>query len=141
MALVLMSLLLPGVPVVNVVPSRSKTEEGGNLTFVCHVTGSPTPSVGWRTEELHSDVSVQVCLSLSVPLSLCPCVTVGLLPLFQKVIWSSMLEVVLHLTNVSSRDNLHNLTCEAENEAGPGEDVVQLDIECEWSRQRSSRTS
>lgn len=44
--------------------------------------------------------------------------------------WGSPLEVVLYLINVSSSDNLHNLTCEAENQAGPGEDVVQLDIEC-----------
>uniref|UniRef100_A0A3Q2Y4Y3 Tyrosine-protein kinase receptor n=2 Tax=Hippocampus comes TaxID=109280 RepID=A0A3Q2Y4Y3_HIPCM len=43
--------------------------------------------------------------------------------------WGSPLEVVLYLINVSSSDNLHNLTCEAENQAGPGEDVVQLDIE------------
>lgn len=41
-----------------------------------------------------------------------------------------MLELVLYLTNVSSHDNLHNLTCEAENQAGPGEEMVQLDIEC-----------
>lgn len=55
-----------------------------------------------------------------------------MLPL-QEATWSSTLELVLHLTNVSSRDNLHNLTCEAENQAGPGEGVVQLDIECEWN--------
>lgn len=36
------------------------------------------------------------------------------------------------MRNVSSRDNLHNLTCEAENRAGMGEAVVQLDIECMW---------
>uniref|UniRef100_A0A3Q4GGD4 Tyrosine-protein kinase receptor n=1 Tax=Neolamprologus brichardi TaxID=32507 RepID=A0A3Q4GGD4_NEOBR len=41
----------------------------------------------------------------------------------------SALELVLYLTNVSSKDNLHNLTCEAENQAGPGERMVQLDIE------------
>lgn len=46
------------------------------------------------------------------------------------MIWGSTLELVLHLANVSSHDNLHNLTCEAENQAGPGEEMVQLDIEC-----------
>lgn len=48
----------------------------------------------------------------------------------QEIIWDSTLELVLQLTNVSSYDNLHNLTCEAENQAGPGEEMVQLDIEC-----------
>ena len=42
----------------------------------------------------------------------------------------STVELVLYLSNVSSSDNLYNLTCEAENQAGPGEDMVQLDIEC-----------
>lgn len=49
-----------------------------------------------------------------------------------------MLELVLHLTNVSSHDNLHNLTCEAENEAGPGEDMVQLDIECKCLQNKNT---
>uniref|UniRef100_H3CY70 Tyrosine-protein kinase receptor n=1 Tax=Tetraodon nigroviridis TaxID=99883 RepID=H3CY70_TETNG len=94
------------MPVVNIVASQSKIQERGNLTFVCQVTGSPTPTVRWQTEELSSKYFIQ-----------------------QEVIWSSTLELVLHLTNVSSHDNLHNLTCEAENQAGPGEDMVQLDIE------------
>ncbi len=50
--------------------------------------------------------------------------------LLQERIWGSTLELVLYLTNISSKDNLHNLTCEAENQAGPGEEMVQLDIEC-----------
>lgn len=93
------------LPLVTIVPSREKIQEGGNLTFECHVTGSPTPVVRWRTETLRSHF------------------------LTQEFIWGSTLELVLYLTNVSSKDNLHNLTCEAENQAGPGEDVVQLDIE------------
>uniref|UniRef100_A0A3Q3XAH3 Tyrosine-protein kinase receptor n=1 Tax=Mola mola TaxID=94237 RepID=A0A3Q3XAH3_MOLML len=92
------------LPLVTIVSSKAKIQEGGNLTFTCQVTGSPTPSVRWQTEELHSNA-------------------------FTQIIWGSMLELVLHLTNVSSHDNLHNLTCEAENQAGPGEDMVQLDIE------------
>uniref|UniRef100_A0A3Q3M309 Tyrosine-protein kinase receptor n=1 Tax=Mastacembelus armatus TaxID=205130 RepID=A0A3Q3M309_9TELE len=83
------------LPEVTIIPSRNKIQEGGNLTFECHVTGSPTPSVRWRTEKS----------------------------------WGSTLELVLYLTNVSSKDNLRNLTCEAENQAGPEEDMVQLDIE------------
>ncbi|XP_029694978.1 high affinity nerve growth factor receptor isoform X1 [Takifugu rubripes] len=93
------------LPVVNIVSSQSKIQEGGNLTFECYVTGRPTPSVRWQTEELYSKFVIP------------------------KVNWSSTSELVLHLTNVSSRDNLHNLTCEAENQAGLGEDMVQLDIE------------
>ncbi|GAA6217280.1 high affinity nerve growth factor receptor isoform X1 [Lates japonicus] len=93
------------LPVVSIVYSQYKIQEGGNLTFECHVTGSPTPSVRWRTEGLSSPF------------------------LTQERIWGSTLELVLHLTNVSSKDNLRNLTCEAENQAGPREEMVQLDIE------------
>ncbi|KAM9310704.1 high affinity nerve growth factor receptor [Pholidichthys leucotaenia] len=93
------------LPEVSILSSDSKIVEGGNLTFKCNVTGSPTPTVRWRTEELKSDSYVQ------------------------EKIWDSVVEVVLYLTNVSSKDNLHNLTCEAENQAGPREGTVQLDIE------------
>lgn len=94
------------LPEVTIIASKdSKIQEGGNLTFTCQVTGSPTPSVRWRTDELYSRVFTE------------------------KRIWGSTLELVLFLTNVSSSDNLHNLTCEAENQAGPGEEMVQLDIE------------
>nr|XP_020496071.1 high affinity nerve growth factor receptor [Labrus bergylta] len=85
--------------------SKDKIQEGGNLTFECIVTGSPTPNVRWRTEKLRSRF------------------------LTQERVNGSKLHVDLFLTNVSSSDNLHNLTCEAENQAGPGEDMEQLDIE------------
>ncbi|XP_013878896.1 high affinity nerve growth factor receptor isoform X2 [Austrofundulus limnaeus] len=93
------------LPEVRIVPSQFKTQEGGNLTFECQVTGSPTPEVRWRTEELSSHFFVQERVS------------------------GSTLNLLLHLTNVSYKDNLHNLTCEAENQAGPKEGMVQLDIE------------
>lgn len=51
-------------------------------------------------------------------------------PCPQQGIRGSASELVLHMRNVSSRDNLQNLTCEAENPAGMGEDTVQLDIQC-----------
>ncbi|XP_051261712.1 high affinity nerve growth factor receptor isoform X1 [Dicentrarchus labrax] len=93
------------LPEVTIFSFKDKIQEGGNLTFECHVTGSPTPNVRWRTEELNS-------------------------PFFtREIILGSTLQLVLYLTNVSSDDNLHNLTCEAENQAGPGEEMVQLDIE------------
>lgn len=56
----------------------------------------------------------------------------------QERIWGSTLEQVLYLSNVSSSDNLHNLTCEAENQAGPDSDMVQLDIECKCVSKYSS---
>uniref|UniRef100_A0A665UEV4 Tyrosine-protein kinase receptor n=1 Tax=Echeneis naucrates TaxID=173247 RepID=A0A665UEV4_ECHNA len=92
------------LPEVRINFSKSKIQEGGNLTFECQVSGNPTPNVSWRTDELSSTFSTQR-------------------------IWGSTLELVLSLTNVSSKDNLRNLTCEAENQAGPREDMVQLDIE------------
>ncbi|XP_074539139.1 high affinity nerve growth factor receptor isoform X1 [Halichoeres trimaculatus] len=94
---------LPEVTIVS--KSKHTIQEGGNLTFECVVTGSPTPNVRWRTEEVQSSF------------------------LTQERISGSTLHLLLFLTNVSSHDNLHNLTCEAENQAGPGEDMVQLDIE------------
>ncbi|XP_022046148.1 high affinity nerve growth factor receptor [Acanthochromis polyacanthus] len=93
------------LPEVRIVPLQDKIREGGNLTFECHVTGNPTPNVRWQTEELASHFFTQ------------------------ERIWGSTLELVLYLTNVSSKDNLHNLTCEADNQAGPREGMVQLDIE------------
>lgn len=93
------------LPVVTILPAKNKIKEGGNLTFECHVTGSPTPRARWRTEQLRSHFTTQ------------------------ERIWGSTLEQVLYLSNVSSSDNLHNLTCEAENQAGPDSDMVQLDIE------------
>ncbi|XP_041843571.1 high affinity nerve growth factor receptor isoform X2 [Melanotaenia boesemani] len=93
------------LPEVRIEPSPNKIQEGGNLTFECEVTGSPTPNVRWRTDELASHFVIQ------------------------ERIWGSTLQLVLHLTNVSYKDNLHNLTCEAENQAGPKEEMVQLDIE------------
>lgn len=52
--------LLSGLPVVAISSSNSKIQEGGNLTFACHVTGSPRPKARWRTEGLHSHYSTQV---------------------------------------------------------------------------------
>lgn len=56
-------LLFSGLPVVTIDPSKSKTQEGGNLEFVCHVMGSPTPTVSWRTEELRSPFFTQVVMN------------------------------------------------------------------------------
>ncbi|XP_030637236.1 high affinity nerve growth factor receptor [Chanos chanos] len=93
------------VPEVSIRPARLTIKEGGDLTFECQVTGVPTPIINWRTDQLQSNWTMQ------------------------RRIWGSTLEIVLHLWNVSSGDNLHNLTCEAENRAGPGEAMVQLNIE------------
>ncbi|XP_073702641.1 high affinity nerve growth factor receptor-like [Garra rufa] len=93
------------IPEVLIHPSTLSTQEGGNLTFTCLVTGVPTPTIRWRTEHLQSSWTLQ------------------------RGIWGSSLELILYMRNVSSGDNLHNLTCEAENRAGMGEAVVQLDIE------------
>lgn len=45
---------------VTIVSSKSKIQEGGNLTFACNVTGSPTPTVRWRTEEIYSQFETKV---------------------------------------------------------------------------------
>ncbi|XP_051575181.1 high affinity nerve growth factor receptor-like [Myxocyprinus asiaticus] len=93
------------VPEVTIHSSTLTSQEGGKMTFTCQVMGVPTPSVSWRTERLQSNWTIQ------------------------RGIWGSTLELVLHMWNVSSADNLHNLTCKAANRAGLGEAIVQLDIE------------
>ncbi|XP_008428979.2 high affinity nerve growth factor receptor isoform X3 [Poecilia reticulata] len=93
------------LPEVTINAPQLTTREGGNLMFECHVIGSPTPKVMWQTKELASNFTVQ------------------------EIITGSTLTLVLLLTNVSFKDNMHNLTCEAENQAGPNEGMVQLDIE------------
>ena len=51
---------LAGVPEVTILQSNNKIQEGGNLTFECHVTGVPIPIVRWRTHQLHSHYYIQV---------------------------------------------------------------------------------
>ncbi|CAB1438918.1 unnamed protein product [Pleuronectes platessa] len=103
------------LPVVYIDSPGEKTQEGGNLTFVCHVTGNPTPNVRWRTDKLKSPFETQ------------------------EIISGSSLELVLLLSNVSSGDNLHNLTCEADNRAGPREEMRSTPPR-PGSRVKSSRT-
>ncbi|XP_065154890.1 high affinity nerve growth factor receptor isoform X1 [Paramisgurnus dabryanus] len=93
------------VPEVTIHNSTATTQEGKNLTFTCQATGVPTPAISWRTEQLLSNWTLQRGIS------------------------GSTLELVLHMWNVSSKDNLHNLTCEAENRAGLEKATVQLDIQ------------
>lgn len=49
-----------GVPEVKIDPPTLTTQEGGNLTFTCLVTGVPTPTIRWRTEHLQSSWTLQV---------------------------------------------------------------------------------
>ncbi|XP_031432445.1 high affinity nerve growth factor receptor isoform X2 [Clupea harengus] len=93
------------IPEVTIKSTTTKVQEGGNLTFVCEVTGVPTPSVKWNTDHLRSSYTEE------------------------RRLWGFTQERVLYLVNVSSADNLHNLTCGAENRAGPGVAMVPLDIE------------
>ncbi|XP_035286462.1 high affinity nerve growth factor receptor isoform X2 [Anguilla anguilla] len=93
------------MPQVSISAPQLTIREGGNLTFVCKVTGDPLPTVRWSTDSLHSHYTLQ------------------------EMIRGTTLELTLYMTNVSSEDNLRNLTCKAENRAGPGEDMVLLDIQ------------
>ncbi|XP_028835865.1 high affinity nerve growth factor receptor isoform X2 [Denticeps clupeoides] len=95
------------VPEVTIHSSEVTIQEGGNLTFICEVTGVPTPTVKWHTKQLKSYNSHELRIG------------------------GTNQGLILHLVNVSSADNLHNLTCEAENRAGPATAMVPLDIEFE----------
>ncbi|XP_023686243.1 high affinity nerve growth factor receptor-like isoform X1 [Paramormyrops kingsleyae] len=92
-------------PEVSIADSQETVREGGNLTFVCQVKGLPAPKIKWHTQQLHSPYVLQERSN------------------------GSSLGLVLQLTNVSSKDNLRNLTCEAENQAGSGSSTVLLDIQ------------
>lgn len=48
------------LPEVAILPSPTKTQEGGTLMFECHVSGTPTPEARWRTDMLHSRYEVEV---------------------------------------------------------------------------------
>ncbi|KAJ8290130.1 hypothetical protein GJAV_G00009030 [Gymnothorax javanicus] len=93
------------MPQVSIFAPQLTIKEGGSLTFVCKVTGDPLPTVRWNTEHLRSNYTLQ------------------------ERVTGTTLELTLNLVNVSSMDNLYNLTCKAENRAGPGEDIVLLDIQ------------
>ncbi|XP_069041351.1 high affinity nerve growth factor receptor [Lepisosteus oculatus] len=92
------------VPEVSIIAPQLTVEEGGNLTFFCQVSGTPMPAVRWHTDGLNSQYTLEERTS------------------------GHRQMVVLQLVNVSSKDNLQNLTCQAENRAGPGQDTVKLDI-------------
>lgn len=51
---------LAGIPEVTIKSTTTKVQEGGNLTFVCEVTGVPTPSVKWNTDHLRSSYTEEV---------------------------------------------------------------------------------
>lgn len=51
---------LSGLPEVKITASQDKILEGGNLTFICEVEGSPTLTVRWQTEALHSHFFTKV---------------------------------------------------------------------------------
>ncbi|XP_058862195.1 high affinity nerve growth factor receptor isoform X2 [Acipenser ruthenus] len=92
------------VPEVYIDHSDLTVKVGANMTFSCRVIGTPTPTAYWNTQELHSDFIIETRGS------------------------DLELEVVLKINNVSSEDNRLNLTCEAQNRAGPSEESVPLDI-------------
>ncbi|MGH0190495.1 UNVERIFIED_CONTAM: hypothetical protein FKN15_046799 [Acipenser sinensis] len=97
-------LSLACVPEVYIDHSDLTVKVGANMTFSCRVIGTPTPTAYWNTQELHSDFIIETRGS------------------------DLELEVVLKISNVSSEDNRLNLTCEAQNRAGPSEESVPLDI-------------
>nr|XP_056709548.1 high affinity nerve growth factor receptor [Euleptes europaea] len=80
---------------------NASVQEGESLDLTCHFTGQPQPTVQWRVPDVGPDP---------------PLVT------------QSDGELVLRIQNASSSFNLRDLICQAENEAGFGQDVVQLDV-------------
>ncbi|XP_015271976.1 PREDICTED: high affinity nerve growth factor receptor [Gekko japonicus] len=99
----LASMVLEGcdVPRVWIDYSNASLREGESITLTCHFAGQPRPEVEWQVPE------------------------VGTAP---PLVSQSDSELVLWIQNASSGFNLRNITCQAENEAGFGQDAVQLDV-------------
>ncbi|XP_056401696.1 high affinity nerve growth factor receptor isoform X1 [Hyla sarda] len=76
---------------------------GDNLTLQCNVAGQPTPKAKWIVPDLHAQYETEQ--------------SVG--PDF---------EIFLHLFNISSGFNKRDVTCWAENMAGPTKKSIQIDV-------------
>ncbi|XP_035235678.1 neurotrophic tyrosine kinase, receptor, type 2a isoform X2 [Anguilla anguilla] len=87
-------------PSVTVSPSRVTVKEGGNAVLRCHTSGVPRPHLFWNISHLVSSYEVI----------------------------DSDLASELRLTNLSSGDSGHSVTCTSENVVGENTSSVVLDI-------------
>ncbi|XP_053134998.1 high affinity nerve growth factor receptor [Hemicordylus capensis] len=89
-------------PTVRLEYNSTPVREGETVTLMCRFTGEPWPDVWWDVPD------------------------VGLYPpIISK---NPKSEIMLTIQNVSSHFNLQNITCQAENEAGLGKVVAQLNV-------------
>ncbi|XP_061461713.1 high affinity nerve growth factor receptor isoform X2 [Rhineura floridana] len=98
-----MSVVACDIPRVKIEYNQDPVGEGESVNLTCSFTGEPRPDVHWKVPDVGSDPH--------------PIIT-------EK----SESELLLQILNVSSDFNLQNITCQAENEAGVGEDTAQLNV-------------
>ncbi|KAJ7307350.1 hypothetical protein JRQ81_009361 [Phrynocephalus forsythii] len=80
--------------------------ENGNATLTCHATGQPTPAMTWHVPDLG--------------------------PYAPIITQESESTATLQMLHVSSRFNLQNITCQAENEAGMDEALPWASAHPRW---------
>ncbi|XP_040433952.1 high affinity nerve growth factor receptor isoform X1 [Falco naumanni] len=89
-------------PSVRIEPPEVMLRQGDSVNLTCRITAEPPATGAWVVPEVGHE-----------------------LPIITKV---SDWEIVLEISNVSSSFNHKDLTCRAENAAGPAEDSVMLNI-------------
>ncbi|XP_077174385.1 high affinity nerve growth factor receptor isoform X2 [Paroedura picta] len=89
-------------PQVWIVPTNISVQEGEGVTLTCHFTGQPRPEVRWHVPKVGDQP-----------------------PLIMQ---QSDSKLVLRIPSTSSDFNLQDIVCQAENEAGFGQAVVQVDV-------------
>ncbi|XP_063213423.1 high affinity nerve growth factor receptor [Chroicocephalus ridibundus] len=89
-------------PTVRIEPPEAVLRQGDSVNLTCHIAAEPPATGEWVLPEVGPE-----------------------LPLVTKL---SDWEILLEITNVSSNLNRKDLTCRAENAAGPAEDSVTLNV-------------
>ncbi|NWZ86550.1 NTRK1 factor, partial [Poecile atricapillus] len=91
-------------PTVHIEPPEVVLRQGDSVNLTCHVSADPPATAEWLVPEVGPELLVL-----------------------------SDWEILLEISNVSSDLNHKDLTCRAENAAGPAEDSVMLNVTCEPS--------
>ncbi|NXU90590.1 NTRK1 factor, partial [Xiphorhynchus elegans] len=92
-------------PTVRIEPSEVLLRQGDSVNLTCHVSAEPPATVEWVVPDVGPELFV-----------------------ITKASSLSDWEVVLEISNVSSKLNHKDLTCRAENAVGPAEDSVMLNV-------------
>ncbi|NWV27066.1 NTRK1 factor, partial [Origma solitaria] len=99
-------------PSTRIEPPEVVLRQGDSVSLTCHISAKPPATAQWVLPEMGPEL-------------LWGC---HLLTMSQCSLQLSDREIVLEISNVSSNLNHKDLTCQAENVAGPAEDSVMLNV-------------